>query len=273
MENWKGDLHLLKTFSSSKPHEQAQQDEEQQKHEQADIAQVSSQTFRDGALAVKVGSYITFGTYPQTADGTDKTPIEWLVLDRDGDKALLISRYGLDAQPYNTEWTDITWEKCTLRTWLNRTFMNEAFTWNEENSIVLTDVDNSQSRGYSELDTWDIDGDENNTHDKIFLLSYTEANKYFGVASSYGNSNNTIARVEPTAYAIAQGADILSGDTTASGKEAGSWWLRSPGYFQCYAACVYSDGSLFGSYVCYASYCVRPAIWVDLTSEIFQSAN
>ena len=32
-----------------------------------------------------VGSYITFGTYPQTADGTDETPIEWLILDCDGE--------------------------------------------------------------------------------------------------------------------------------------------------------------------------------------------
>ena len=32
-----------------------------------------------------VGSYVTFGTYPQTKEGTDQTPIQWLVLDyRDG---------------------------------------------------------------------------------------------------------------------------------------------------------------------------------------------
>ena len=78
-----------------------------------------------------IGNYVAFGTYPQTAAGTDKTPIEWLVLDRDGNKALIISRYGLDAQPYNTKCTDITWEKCTLRTWLNSTFMNKAFTSEE----------------------------------------------------------------------------------------------------------------------------------------------
>lgn len=52
-----------------------------------------------------VGNYMTFGIYPQTKAGDDKIPIEWLVLDREGDKALLLSRYGLDAQPYNESYT------------------------------------------------------------------------------------------------------------------------------------------------------------------------
>ena len=52
---------------------------------------------------LEVGSYISFGTYPQTESGNDATPIEWLVLDYDEDnnRALLLSRYGLDAKPYN----------------------------------------------------------------------------------------------------------------------------------------------------------------------------
>ena len=68
----------------------------------------------DGSVAVamgpvKKGSFIKFGTYPQTASGTDKTPIEWLVLDIMGDKALVISKYGLDAKPYHAPGGDITW--------------------------------------------------------------------------------------------------------------------------------------------------------------------
>ena len=62
-----------------------------------------------GKYRYKAGDVIRFGTYPQTADGTDKTPIEWLMLDVIGDKALVISMYGLDTQPYNTEYKDITW--------------------------------------------------------------------------------------------------------------------------------------------------------------------
>lgn len=75
---------------------------------------IAAAAARDAKFAV--GNYVTFGTYPQTKAGNDATPIEWLVLARDGDKALLISRYALDAQPYNKDYTSVTWETCTLRT-------------------------------------------------------------------------------------------------------------------------------------------------------------
>ena len=57
----------------------------------------------------KVGNIVTFGHYPQTSDGNDSTPIEWLVLARDGNKALLISRYALDSQKYNNSRVNMTW--------------------------------------------------------------------------------------------------------------------------------------------------------------------
>ena len=201
-------------------------------HEQAEAARRSAQTFQ------KTRSYITFGTYPQTANGTDKTPIEWMVLKRDGNKALLISRYGLTVKPYHKSDVSTTWEKCSLRTWLNETFMKSAFTIEEQKGIALTNVDNSGSQSYGE---WDTDGG-NNTQDKIFLLSYAEAKKYFNV--KYNDRNNVIARVDPTAYAIAQGANTHSGYTTASEKAAGFWWLRSPGRSLNDAACVRIEGSL-----------------------------
>lgn len=152
---------------------------------------------RDAKFAV--GNYVSFGTYPQTKAGNDATPIEWLVLARDGNKALLISRYGLDAQPYNKDNTSVTWETCTLRTWLNGMFYNKAFSSAEQAAILTTNVDNSKSQCYS---GWNTSGG-NNTQDKVFLLSYAEASKYFGVTY---NSSNTKSRVAPTAYAIAQGA-------------------------------------------------------------------
>ena len=210
-----------------------------------------------------VGNYVTFGTYPQTSAGSDQTPIEWLVLDRDGDKALLLSRYGLDAQPYHTSYTSITWEKCTLRTWLNDDFINRAFTAAEQSAILLTNVDNSSIQCYS---GWSTSGG-NNTQDKVFLLSYAEANKYLGV--TYGNINNTKSHVAPTAYAISQGASNSYDYKTTDGEAAWWWWLRSPGFLQTYAAFVSPDGSLIDSGVSGAWGSVRPALWVNLESGIF----
>lgn len=216
---------------------------------------------RDAKFAV--GNYVSFGTYPQTKAGNDATPIEWLVLARDGNKALLISRYGLDAQRYNKDTTSVTWETCTLRTWLNGTFYNKAFSSAEQAAILTTNVDNSKNQCYS---GWNTSGG-NNTQDKVFLLSYAEANKYFGV--TYDNSSNTKSRVAPTAYAIAQGAYADSFRRTADGTAAGQWWLRSPGlYHQDYAASVLTDGSFDGHDVSSDYGSVRPALWVNIEADV-----
>ena len=212
-----------------------------------------------------VGSYVTYGTYPKTRAGNDSTPIEWLVLDYDAenDRTLLISRYGLDCRNYNSSHTSVTWETCTLRKWLNDTFLNKAFSKVEQRAILLTDVDNSISQHYSR---WNTTGG-NNTQDKVFILSYGEANKYFNVKywEAYGAENNTKSRVAPTAYAIVQGAYTYSHDKNNDGRASGFWWLRSPGPIQCDAAYVYTDGSMNNGSVDSDCMLVRPAFWLDLS--------
>ena len=232
-----------------------------------------------------VGSFVTFGTYPQTVEGTDDTSIEWLVLDYDAEnnRALLISRYGLDGQRYNDDWSDevhvVTWETCTLRTWLNNTFLNKAFSKEEQKAIVLSDVDNSNGQNFD----WTMVGGKatfggNNTQDKIFLLSYAEANKYFKLAWEHQlereelmfqvewvEHNNTQSRVAPTAYACAQGSFTSEFYNTEDGLASGWWWLRSPGRYQFYAARVDDNGSLYDYDTKYDGILVRPAFWLDLS--------
>ena len=84
-----------------------------------------------------VGNVVTFGHYEQDADESNgPEPIEWIVLDVQDGKALLLSKYVLDAKPYYTEGTDITWETCTLRTWLNNYFLNNASSQEQIDSAV-----------------------------------------------------------------------------------------------------------------------------------------
>ena len=64
----------------------------------------------------EIGETFTMGTYEQ--DGNLSTPpedIEWVVLAKEGDKVLVISKYALDCVPYNEEFDSATWETCTLR--------------------------------------------------------------------------------------------------------------------------------------------------------------
>lgn len=210
-----------------------------------------------------IGDFVTFGTYSQTKEGNDTTPIEWLVLDVQGNKALLISKYGLDVQPYNTEYADVTWENCTLRKWLNETFLNNAFSQAEQEVILTTTVDNSKNQCFDwTILSGDVTTGGNNTRDKVFLLSYAEVNKYFNV--TYSNLN-ILSRVSPTAYAISQRAGFNTGYKTLDGAAAGYWWLRSPGYFQTCVTIVYTDGSLNFDRVD-GRLSVRPAIWLDLSA-------
>lgn len=211
----------------------------------------------------KVGSYILFGHYPQTADGKRSMPIEWEVLEVEGNKALLISKYGLDVQPYNTEYGAVTWETCTLRNWLNGTFLGKAFTTEEQGAILTTNVVNDSSRGYG---NWNTRGG-NNIQDKVFLLSYAEANRFFNF--TWEDSNNTKSRISPTEYAKKNGAYTNSDKMTVEGASSVWWWLRSPGRIQNFAALVSTDGSLDSTRVNSTRVCVRPALWVNLESGIF----
>lgn len=216
-------------------------------------------------IAAQPGKYITFGHYPQTSEGKDKTPIEWLILERDGLNALVVSKYGLDAQPYNISYTDVTWEKCSLRTWLNDTFYNKAFNADAQAAILTTNVDNSKNQGNSEYST----NGGNNTMDKVFLLSYAEANRHFDIESW-----NDAALIEPTAYAIAQGAEIYDDDDDDDDDDDVNrvdWWLRSPGYSQNVATIVDCGGASLVDFVNDTQTSVRPAMWVNLEALIFQA--
>lgn len=110
---------------------------------------------------------------------------------------------------------------------------------------------------------------------RLFLLSCIEANNYFGVInnSDYIGAikNNLKSRTAPTMYATGHGAYANPRDKTTDGVSAGWWWLRSPGNSQTNAAYVSTDGSLFYGDVTFASGLVRPAMWVDLESLIFQA--
>ncbi len=207
------------------------------------------------------GEYVTFGHYPQTTDGTDYSPIEWLVLDVDKDnhKVLLLSRYGLDCQPYHNIWEEVTWENCSLRYWLNDDFLNTAFTSQEQDNILLTSVDNSRSQGFRDWNTYS----GNNTQDRVFLLSYVETKLYFDV--SYFDLDGTLqSRVSPTDYANKLKVWVSNDYATADGTASGCWWLRSPGYNQFHAATVDYCGAQRNTIVTNNSICVRPALWINM---------
>ena len=95
-----------------------------------------------------------------------------MVLARDGDRVLVISRYVLDCVRYDEEYRRVTWETCTLRAWLNGEFLNAVFDPEEQLLIPPTHVTADPNPDF------DVDPGED-TEDKLFLLSIPEAEAYF----------------------------------------------------------------------------------------------
>lgn len=113
---------------------------------------------------------IWFGNYYQS-NSTTKEPIKWRVLKVSGNDAFIISDKNLDCQPYNMSNEDVTWETCSLRTWLNTSFYNKAFNESERNAIFTTHV---QTHDNVYFDMYE-DTPGADTYDKVYLLSLEEA--------------------------------------------------------------------------------------------------
>lgn len=193
----------------------------------------------------EVGFYITYGSYEQDNDTSNgKEDIEWLVLDVQDGKALVISKNIIDCKPYNTEYDFVTWETCSLREWLNNDFINTAFSDDEKTKIPMVTVSVDSNSSY-------MVNPVTETQDKIFLLSITEAYEYF--------ASDIARQCKPTDYARERGVVIAS----SSGN--GWWWLRSSSSLSG-ADVVLMDGgfSEYGYPVESDSVGVRPAMWITI---------
>ncbi|MEI6578313.1 MAG: DUF6273 domain-containing protein [Eubacteriales bacterium] len=203
-------------------------------------------------IAIKsanIGDIVKYGKYEQdniAANG--KEIISWRVLAFENGKALLISEKIIDVMLYNEEYRTVTWETCNLRSWLNVTFFDSAFSATEKLSVATTKLINDDNPEYKTPGG-------NDTNDKVFLLSLYEADKYFT------NDNARAATV--TDFAKINGISFGKKNNYLGN---GYWWLRSPGNNSLNAEIVYFDGYI-GSYFydVYNTYVgVRPAIWVNL---------
>jgi serine/threonine protein kinase len=189
-----------------------------------------------------IGQQITFGNWRGK-------PIVWQVLDIAGDTALVISKDVLAVRQYHEEMTDITWADSSLRHWLNKDFLQSAFSPDEQDVILTTSVDNP---GNAE---WGTYGGVT-TQDKLFSLSIEEAYAYF---PSDGDRAASIEITQDDVSLIVQAAKEDLGYTQQElsqltptlesdylGKRSGWWWwLRSPGRFSYRAAGVRNDGFVY----------------------------
>lgn len=194
---------------------------------------------------LEVGNTIEFGHYEQDNDESNgPEPIEWIILDADGTKSLLLCRTLLDTHSFNDQ-VSATWGQSTLRTWLNKSFIETAFSEYEQYIIQDESISNGKSQESSEYPHVSA----GNTRDKIFLLSYAELMNYL--------PNEEQRAIQPTPYAIAQGAELDEDG-------CGIWWLRSPGPNIKNAITVAEHGATSYASIKQENICIRPAMWIDV---------
>ena len=197
----------------------------------------------------EVGEICKFGTYEQDNDLTNgKEEIEWIVLDKKGVSLLLISKYALDCRQYHTSMSDVTWESCSLREWLNGPFL-DTFQEEERNYMIAATVTADQNPSFPTAPGKDVT-------DQIFLLSIAEVNKYY--------PSDEARKCVPTDYAKAQGVWKSKIDSI-DGRATCCWWLRSPGSLSDHAALVLGSGAVEtdGRGVFNILGGIRPALWID----------
>ncbi len=135
--------------------------------------------------------------------------IKWRVLAVDNEKFFLMADSALDSRYRFGKSNE--WENSEIRTWLNREFLGDAFTYEECNAIKMTKICDSGSAL---------------TEDKIFLLSKSDV-----VSSKYGfckeNNKDALSENNPTRIVYrTQYADYMDNYVTYDVLDS-DWILRT----------------------------------------------
>ena len=159
---------------------------------------------KEDGTGITTWDCVYFGNYAQkdtnhdgkVTDEDEKEPVKWRVLSVEEDgTALLLADKLLDKQPFDENGT-VSWENATIRTWLNSTFLNAAFTEAEQEAIAETELEMESGTTVT---------------DNIYLLSLEEvSNPEYGFHPSIDYESNTRK---------AEGTDLAVFNNV--------WWLRT----------------------------------------------
>lgn len=233
------------------------------------------------------GDRIFLGSYEQDGDFSNGLePVLWRVLQVKNNKALLLSEYALDAKPFSETSSPTTWEKSSVRQWLNSDFYNVVFrsrgTW-KKRYVLKTKLKAPDNPVYG------TDGGCE-TIDKVFLLSWEDMYKEkYGFPKGApvpmdnvmeGAMYGTVSKSRlcyPTLYTAEYANPLITRNKSISVNPYGEkvngigsiyYILRTPGVDQRYITYVSRWGRTtynFLSPVDHSESCIRPAVWVDIS--------
>lgn len=205
-----------------------------------------------------VGDRVYFGHYEQSSDPAHgMEPILWRVLEVTDEELFLLSEFGLENRNIIDTWQAYTWETSSLRKYLNKEFLEKAFTVKEMEAISVSKIETKENRLHGT-------SSGNTTWDKVFLLSEEEVtNPLYGFTDDFTKASKTRA-MQVTEWSLKHDGyrKQENGNTC--------WWLRSMGLNNYYASYIYTNGSgTYSSFVGRRHDGIRPAIRVDLSKVSF----
>lgn len=185
--------------------------------------------------------------------------IEWMVLDVNDGKALLITKDIMQFVKYHTygspKKSRFTWKDSNLRAWLNETFFQTAFSDTEKKNVVATAIYDDDNPVFG------TKGGEYSVN-RLYVLSASELNQYFR------NNEDRMASRIPSAHAINPNTNQSDSAEEHPYLNTSYYWVRTPGMFdysQCYVhytGNILYDGQSKSNWIVG----VRPAMWVDAGS-------
>ena len=174
------------------------------------------------------GDVIEFGTALIERD----TKLEWIVLECQNDRALLISKNIIEYRNFHSKTkTNIEWQNSDICAWLNNDFYNGAFSEEEKAKVLEYEI---QTKNYGS-ETSD------STQNRVFLFNIQEVKKY----------------VTGKKYA----------ETTIEDSSKG-WLLRDKAENQSHIAYVNEEGNIIDDFgaVMDSVQGIRPAMWIKIES-------
>lgn len=224
-----------------------------------------------------VGSTVFLGSYwsSDERDSEEREDIEWKVLEVKDGKAMLISEKLLDYSYFLKtvsrvnlieEGVVYTWENSYLRSYLNGYFFDQAFSEKEKTRILETTVKPDRKAltvWFRDVWTGEEAPTENETIDRVYVLSYAELLKYFPTEDSRECSLSLyVMKMHPFNGDIITRAMYTSDKIT---QECYSWWLRDTydtengDHYTCF---VDYKGRV--DHDRYSHHAIRPVIWISI---------
>ena len=166
-----------------------------------------------------IGEIVNFGIY------------RWILIDEKDDKLFLLSEDIIDQQNIHERDIDVTWETCSLRLYLNTTFLH-SFTTQDQSCILETQVHTPDNLWYKSFCG-------NDTVDKIFILSMDEI-----VRSYFGDSSDLLDNPSEKQRYWFQRKDINNETRMSSHLDKSWWWTRTPGKKNRFFVYIQGDGNI-----------------------------